>query len=159
VVTTAEKIMVNDCRVYVKTEGNNFFGFIKVGPKHLFYHDYTGQIIEMTALCVLDFYVYEKLQRSGYGRKIFDKMLSEERISPAKLAYDRPSTNLYPFLKKHYNLVDFIPQNNNFVIFRNYFTTPSATSYNKPFLAEPKVELPYANKTEEEKNTKQTTAY
>lgn len=76
----------------------------------------------MTPLCVLDFYVYEKLQRSGIGRKLFDKMLATENINPGKLAYDRPSSNLYPFLKKHYKLIDFIPQNNNFVIFRNYFT-------------------------------------
>eukprot|EP00826_Nyctotherus_ovalis_P048923 TRINITY_DN5824_c0_g1_i1.p1 TRINITY_DN5824_c0_g1~~TRINITY_DN5824_c0_g1_i1.p1 ORF type:complete len:137 (+),score=3.90 TRINITY_DN5824_c0_g1_i1:422-832(+) len=82
----------------------------------------------MTPLCVLDFYVYEKLQRSGYGKKIFDKMLSTEHVNPAKLAYDRPSDKLYPFLKKYYKLSNYISQNNNFVIFRNYFT-PAAVNF------------------------------
>ena len=75
----------------------------------------------MNPLCVLDFYIYEKIQRSGFGRKIFDKMLENENADPAKLAYDRPSPKLIGFLRKHFGLVDYIPQNNNFVIFRDYF--------------------------------------
>jgi len=38
-----------------------------------------------------------------------------------QLAYDRPSPKLLSFLKKHYNLVNFIPQNNNFVIYQQFF--------------------------------------
>jgi alpha-tubulin N-acetyltransferase 1 len=40
---------------------------------------------------------------------------------PEKLAYDRPSEKLTGFLKKHYGLAKFIPQNNNYVIFDKYF--------------------------------------
>ncbi len=38
-----------------------------------------------------------------------------------QLAYDRPSPKLLSFLKKHYLLVNYIPQNNNFVIYQQYF--------------------------------------
>jgi hypothetical protein len=31
-------------------------------------------------------------------------MLEKENISPNLIAYDRPSDNLLPFLKKNYNL-------------------------------------------------------
>jgi hypothetical protein len=37
------------------------------------------------------------------------------------LAYDRPSHKYISFLKKHYNLYDYFPQNNNFVVFKDYF--------------------------------------
>ncbi len=40
---------------------------------------------------------------------------------PEKLAYDRPSEKLISFLKKHYKLSSFIPQNNNYVIFDRFF--------------------------------------
>ena len=48
-------------------------------------------------------------------------MLDCEDIFPSKIAYDRPSSKLINFLKKHYNLSIFIPQNNNFVIYKEYF--------------------------------------
>lgn len=34
---------------------------------------------------------------------------------------------MFGFLKKHYGLSKFIPQNNNFVIFDQYFTSVSET--------------------------------
>ncbi len=42
------------------------------------------------------------------------------------IAYDRPSKLLLSFLNKHYKLVSFIPQNNNYVIFDQYFNNDSA---------------------------------
>ena len=48
-------------------------------------------------------------------------MLKFENVKPANLAYDRPSPKLISFLKKHYSLVNFTPQNNNFVVFSDYF--------------------------------------
>lgn len=48
-------------------------------------------------------------------------MLECENKKPTQLAYDRPSPKLLAFLKKHYNLVNFIPQNNNFVIYQQFF--------------------------------------
>lgn len=37
------------------------------------------------------------------------------------MAYDRPSIKLLSFLKKHFNLYEYIPQANNFVVFNDYF--------------------------------------
>lgn len=48
-------------------------------------------------------------------------MIELENIYPEKIAYDRPSDKLIKFLAKHYHLRDYIPQNNNFVIFNEYF--------------------------------------
>jgi hypothetical protein len=52
---------------------------------------------------------------------VFFRMLQYEGIDPNRLAYDKPSPKLIGFLKKHYRLKDFIPQNNNYVIFRDFF--------------------------------------
>lgn len=48
-------------------------------------------------------------------------MLNFENTIPANLAYDRPSPKLLGFLKKHYGLASYIPQNNNFVVYSAYF--------------------------------------
>ncbi len=37
------------------------------------------------------------------------------------MAYDKPSEKLFGFLKKHYGLSSYIPQNNNYVIFDKYW--------------------------------------
>lgn len=70
-------------------------------------------------MCVLDFYVHESCQRMGIGKILFEKMLEYTKLHPAKFAYDRPSPKLLGFLRKHYNLTDYIPQNNNYVVFRD----------------------------------------
>ena len=44
-------------------------------------------------------------------------MLAVEGHSAASLAYDRPSPKLLGFLRKHYGLTEYVPQNNNFVVF------------------------------------------
>ncbi len=75
-------------------------------------------------------------------------MLVCEKIQPAKLAYDRPSPKLLAFLKKHYGLVDYVPQNNNFVVYNQYFAAGIASSAPKM------VPIP---KTEEEKAAKAIT--
>ncbi|KAJ3272107.1 Alpha-tubulin N-acetyltransferase 1 [Terramyces sp. JEL0728] len=90
-------------------------GMLKVGTKNLFVVDSNNRHIEISPLCVLDFYIDEKLQRRGYGKR-----LQIEFVSPSHLAYDRPSSKFLAFLKKNYNLVDYIPQANNFVIFRQF---------------------------------------
>lgn len=48
-------------------------------------------------------------------------MLQYENIDPNRIAYDRPSPKLLGFLRKHYELKDYVPQNNNFVIYRDFF--------------------------------------
>jgi len=44
-------------------------------------------------------------------------MLEVEKVTPDKLAYDRPSPKLIGFCAKHYGLKSYQPQNNNFVVF------------------------------------------
>lgn len=96
-------------------------GLLKVEERNLFYRDSMGAVKELRPLCVLDFYVHESLQRKGVGSKLFSLMLEIEKIVPSKIAYDRPSPKLIKFLDKHYGLKHFINQNNNYVIFDDYF--------------------------------------
>jgi len=58
---------------------------------------------------------------------MFEYMLSEEKVRPEKLAYDRPSPKLIGFLRKHYGLADYVSQSNNFVIFKQYFSSSKET--------------------------------
>jgi alpha-tubulin N-acetyltransferase 1 len=78
--------------------------------------------MEMKPLSVLDFFVDATVQRGGHGRALFDNMLAYMNSSPALIAYDRPSHKLMGFLAKHFNLRDYVPQNNNYVVFDDYFT-------------------------------------
>jgi alpha-tubulin N-acetyltransferase 1 len=101
---------------------------LKVGSRKLFIRNEQGQIKEITPLCVLDFYVHESCQRGGVGKKLFELMLEREHVSPEKLGYDRPSIKLISFLAKHYGLKSYVPQNNNFVVFNQYFDPSIKTS-------------------------------
>lgn len=96
-------------------------GLLKVGRKKLFLLDEVGKPNELVPLCVLDFYVAERRQRSGCGSKLFQHMLIDQRADPRYLAVDRPSVKLVSFLRKHYGLVNTIPQVNNYVIFSGFF--------------------------------------
>ena len=53
---------------------------------------------------------------------MFTEMLLKEKIEPRKLGIDRPSSKFLNFLDKYYGLKDYVPQNNNFVVFKDYFT-------------------------------------
>ena len=48
-------------------------------------------------------------------------MLSKEKIVPKKMGFDRPSQKFLNFLNKYYGLNDYVPQNNNYVVFKDYF--------------------------------------
>jgi alpha-tubulin N-acetyltransferase 1 len=111
----------SDQRLYLKVRGRTVEGMIKVGARELFYRDRSGRCKELSPVCVLDFYVHEKLQRQGLGKSLFSKMLISEKTFPNKLAYDRPSPKLLKFLQKHFELQSYVPQNNNFVIFDQFF--------------------------------------
>jgi len=132
-VTFGSPYGLNDQRVYLLVEGRRALGFLKVGIKRLFvasalgdgFADVKDAFREIAPLCALDFYVHERCQRSGHGRRLFDTMLAREQIAPARLGYDRPSPKLMAFLKKHYGLSKYMPQSNNFVVFDAYFD-PSA---------------------------------
>jgi len=79
--------------------------------------DYT----KVSPLCVLDFYVHESCQRSGEGRQLYDAMLRSEGVVPASLGYDRPSTKLLAFLRKHARLASYTAQGNNYVLFDEFW--------------------------------------
>jgi GNAT superfamily N-acetyltransferase len=120
-ITSGYKFFGTDQHIYLVCEKNKFIGFIKVGYKHLFIYDEIGVPIEINPLCVLDFYTYESCQRKGYGKIMFSEMLSKEKIEPKKMGFDRPSPKFLNFLNKYYGLYDYVPQNNNFVVFKDYF--------------------------------------
>ena len=58
-------------------------------------------------------------------------MIKHEKIYPEKIAYDRPSEKLLNFLKKYYNLRNYLPQNNNFVIYNEYFYSDNTLNKNE----------------------------
>ncbi|MCL4151557.1 UNVERIFIED_CONTAM: hypothetical protein GTU68_067052 [Idotea baltica] len=49
---------------------------LKIGRKKLFLMDENQVTREVAPMCVLDFYIHESRQRRGYGRKLFDYMLT-----------------------------------------------------------------------------------
>ena len=56
------------------------------------------------------------------------EMLKREGVEPCKLAYDRPSIKLKSFLAKYFNLTNFVNQNNNFVVYDDYFKPTQNTT-------------------------------
>lgn len=128
VITTYSKFVSSeDNRLYIIVEDNRVCGILKLGKKNLFHYDGSGQVKELRPLCVLDFYVHESVQRKGVGKILFEKMLDNENIEPHRLAYDRPSPKFIGFLQKHYGLSQYVPQNNNFVVFDQYWGTAKKT--------------------------------
>lgn len=65
-------------------------------------------------------------------QEIFEKFLRQEGKTAERLAYDRPSEKLMGFLKKHYGLCGFIPQNNNYVIFDRFFKPEKPATLQSP---------------------------
>lgn len=96
-------------------------GLLKIGVKNLYVFDENGETQQVSAPCVLDFYIHESRQRAGLGKELFEAMLQRENFQPCKLAIDRPSDKLLGFMRKHYGLVQTIPQMNNFVLFEGFF--------------------------------------
>jgi alpha-tubulin N-acetyltransferase 1 len=128
VITSYVKLKGLDQRIYLKISMGQCQGFLKVGVKRLFTRTRGGELIEMTPLSVLDFYVHSSVQRGGIGKQLFEAMLGYEDATPSKLAYDRPSHKLKGFLFKHYNLRNYVKQTHNFIVFDEYFqgsTRPS----------------------------------
>jgi GNAT superfamily N-acetyltransferase len=112
---------------------NRCNALLRTGRKRLFIRDESARIEEIEPQCVLDFYVHESRQRTGIGKQVFEFMLQTEKSLPSQYGYDRPSTKLLAFLAKHYDLKNYIPQNNNYVVFRKYFSNagnggPAASS-------------------------------
>ena len=129
-ITSAHKFFISNHRIFIKAEQNKVLGFIKVGNKKLFLRDRNFNYHEVNTLCVLDFYVHESTQRRGIGKQLFDYMLKFEKKIPTELAYDRPSDKLLSFLNKYFGLNNYIPQNNNYVVFYEFFDLISNTNNN-----------------------------
>ena len=99
---------------------------------------------EIDPVCVLDFYVHESCQRQGLGKELFERALSYYNCEPAKVAYDRPSPKLLSFLSKHYGLKRYVPQNNNFVVYSQYFTSYKSGKKDAPTRAAPAGTVSYS---------------
>ena len=67
-ITTGSKFFCSDHKMYFKIVDNCVIGLLKIGTKQLFINDALGKYKKITPLCVLDFYVHESQQRSGYGK-------------------------------------------------------------------------------------------
>lgn len=136
-ITSAAKLQANRHHLYLLKDGEQnggrgvVVGFLKVGCKKLFLLDQQGVHVETEPLCVLDFYISETLQRHGYGLELFDFMLKHKRVEPGQLAYDRPSPKFLSFLEKHYDLINSVPQVNNFVVFSGFFKSRSVAQLRK----------------------------
>lgn len=123
-ITTASSLKASDYILYIKVRENWCLGIIKVGYKNLYVREYsTATMINIKPLWILDFYVHETVQREGHGKDLYDFVLQDQNIEPKMLAYDRPSHKFLSFLSKYYQLKDYFPQSNNFVIFDDYFQT------------------------------------
>ena len=159
-ITEVHRLGETDARVYLLAQQEPghppvAVGLLKVGKKNLFHFDTSGRTTELRdQMCVLDFYVHEDWQRGGFGKMLFEAMLSNEGIDPSQLAYDvrarvlarchppdtcpaesrvlgsrcvsllcaqRPSPKLIGFMSKHFGLSEFVPQQNKFVIFKQFF--------------------------------------
>ncbi|KAL0029225.1 hypothetical protein WJX79_004086 [Trebouxia sp. C0005] len=134
VITDLYRLQTSDHKLYLaisqKAGRLTVFGGIKTGSKKLFIRVETGAFCEIELVCVLDFYVNEDYQRQGLGQHLFEHCLAAERQTAASVGYDRPSSKLLAFLRKHYGLAQYIPQSNNFVVFSAYFQSTGQQSGN-----------------------------
>lgn len=136
-ITSAAKMQSQKHQIYLLTERQKnegrgaVVGFLKVGYKKLFLHDTRGAYVEAKPLCVLDFYIVEKLQRRGYGLELFEFMLQHKNLEPVLIAYDGPTPKFLSFLAKHYCLTNIVSQFNNFVVFDGFFLKRSLGQFKK----------------------------
>mmetsp|Transcript_8218 Transcript_8218/g.12735 ORF Transcript_8218/g.12735 Transcript_8218/m.12735 type:complete len:302 (-) Transcript_8218:179-1084(-) len=130
-VTAIHFLRAQSHRLYLvcDEQQRKILAMLKVGTKKLFIHNMHLQYEEIAPLCVLDFYVHEMYQRKGIGRCLFDFMLTSESVEPRLVAYDAPSNKFLNFLRKHYGLRTFTPQNCCFVVFHDYFAPTKSYTF------------------------------
>ena len=121
IITTSQKFFTSNDRIVIKASKNQVLGFLKVGTQKLYVRDKYYNYHNVAPLCVIDFYVYESCQRKGIGRELFEYMVNFERKVPEEMAYQRPTTPLLNFLQKNYNLYNYVLQNNNYIVFDEFF--------------------------------------
>ena len=125
IITSTERLRANPGHVcFFAAKSDACLGFIKLGVKKLFVHA-LGSMREIEPLCVLDFYVHERCQRQGVGLALFTRALAHFSVEARQMGYDRPSPKFLAFLDKHHGLRNYTPQNNNFVVFDDFFNDAS----------------------------------
>ena len=102
--------------LFLAVDEDQCLGILKGGIKHLFMLDSQNETHEMDAMCCLDFYTHETVQRRGIGTRLFRAMELHTHISAQGWAFDRPSPKLLAFLSKVYDMHDFKAQPNNFLM-------------------------------------------
>ena len=126
-ITTWASVQNSEHRTVLSIDRGCIRGLLRVGERNLFVRSQLNAAYSQIApTCVLDFYVHESCQRQGDGRRLFDAMLQHEGLQAHQLAYDRPSKKLIAFCKRHFGLRDYPPQDNNFVLFDEFWTGSAA---------------------------------
>lgn len=122
-ITSGNKLRDSEHTIYLlidyKGKGK-IIGMIKIGYKKLYLYNNQNHN-QYQPLCILDFYIHESMQRKGYGKKLYDIMLERENAKPEQVAIDKPSEKFLSFLHRHYNLHKIKTQNNNYVVFEDFF--------------------------------------
>ena len=119
--TSAFKFFSSNHRIIIKANENKVLGFIKVGNKRLYLHDKNFNYFECNPLIVYDFFVYEDIRNKGIGIEIFNEMLKFEKKKVEEIAYENPSKDLIGFIFKYFGLKNYINQNNDFMVYEEFF--------------------------------------
>uniref|UniRef100_A0A0K8UJK7 Alpha-tubulin N-acetyltransferase 1 n=1 Tax=Bactrocera latifrons TaxID=174628 RepID=A0A0K8UJK7_BACLA len=94
-ITTAQKLRKSDNQiVYLMADfaefnsgrGDEVVGLLKIGMKDLYLFDELGQSRKVdNAPCILDFYVHDKRQRSGLGKKTFPNYVKRGEVGAGQV--------------------------------------------------------------------------
>ena len=127
VITSYSSFMTGENTIYLLLDDQDsmIVGFIKIGSRRLFLWDKMGVQHELKTVCLLDFFTYPNCQRKGYGKKMIDRLLKDENKGMEEIPIDKPSPLCLSFMKKHFGLSNFIPQNNNYVVFDQFWESPT----------------------------------
>ena len=72
--------------------------------------------IQVTAPCLLDFFVRDNYRRTGQGSKILAAIFEDLNIDAHKIAFDRPSLALKCLLMKTFGINRLIVHPNSFAV-------------------------------------------
>ncbi|XP_050442442.1 alpha-tubulin N-acetyltransferase 1-like [Adelges cooleyi] len=129
-VTSAEKLVNSNHMLYVMTEHPEegrfaVVGILKMGLINLTLYDKEGSCSDEIVYYLLDFYIHEKRQRKGYGKRLLEYMFMDTDTEAKHLAIEKPTKVFLQFMWKHYNLSKLVNQKSNFVIFEEFFCDPA----------------------------------
>ncbi|CAG9860491.1 unnamed protein product [Phyllotreta striolata] len=126
--TTTDKLKNSQHDLYLAVDQTANYGrgavagMLKTGKKSLYVLDRLGREYQVKAPFLFDFYVPENKQRMGWGKFLYDSLLWQNDLEPAKIAYDQPTDALSNFLSKHYGLSDAVKQPTRFVVYDGFFS-------------------------------------